>query len=242
MAVSNYTEEIFLKLYELKVAEHWLTLYPCFLKIMGSLKGNKILDLGCGNGEFTDYLASHGAKVIGADKSQKWIDYCKDRYKGNKNLKFIQADGVNLKSLKSGKFDSIIMNMVLLNVETESEIQKIFKECKRVLRPDGSLIFTDLNPIMVMTPKVAVREQKYSKNFSYFKNGSQFTAVLHLPGDKKIEFIDKHWTLEFYTKCLEKAGLYLSLIVEPNYGKNAPKRFKGYNIPEYIAFQCKKLN
>ena len=142
---------------------------------------------------------------------------------------------------ETGTFDAVVMNMVLINVDTIDEIGRIFKEIYRVLKSDGLLIFSDLHPIMKMTVKHADRNQKYLQGFSYFKDGSQFIAGIKFGDGKIIEFTDRHWTLETYTKLLQDSNLYISLIAEPTYAEDATGILKEYKIPEYILFMCKKV-
>lgn len=48
------------------------------------------------------------------------------------------------------------------------------------LKKDGGFIFTDLNPIDIMTPKTPAKTHKYSAGFSYFKDGCKSTSKLFL--------------------------------------------------------------
>ena len=157
----------------------------------------------------------------------------------NKNLQFIQADARNLKLFKDKSFDVVIMNMVLPNIYSANDIEKIFSEIKRVTKKSGDFIFSDLHPLCVMTKEEGSRRQEYSKGFSYFKNGGKFLCIVKLPNGKEIEFSDSHWTLGFYTEALNKSGMYIKKIIESNYPANAPKKFYRYSFPEYIIFGCK---
>ena len=42
--------------------------------------GEKVLDLGCGYGVYTDYFRSIGADVVGIDGSEKMIEIARNRY------------------------------------------------------------------------------------------------------------------------------------------------------------------
>ena len=94
-----------------------------------------------------------------------------------------------------------------------------------------------------MTPKVFPdRYQKYSLKFSYFKDGSEYIAgiMLNEKKNQKIEFYNRHWTLETYTTLLDKLGFSVFRLTESHYGKDAPKLLQQYKIPEYLFFGCKK--
>ena len=241
MSVSTYTDDEFLKKYEERAEVHKLVPFKKIIELLGDIKGKHVLDLGCGTGDLTEELTEKGATMVGADKSAKWIDFCKKRYGKKKNLSFERADGVDLSKFKTASFDAVTMNMVLLNVDTLEEIGKIFKEVSRVLKLEGIFIFSDLNPILKMIPKTANRTQTNLPGFSYFKDGSQLTAKIELKDGGFIEFVNRHWTLETLTKLLEEAGLCVTRLAEPTYEKDAPGVLKEFTIPEYILFVCKKM-
>ena len=44
------------------------------------LNGEKLLDLGCGYGYYTNYFRSIGAEAIGIDGSEKMIEIARKRY------------------------------------------------------------------------------------------------------------------------------------------------------------------
>jgi len=243
MSVSKYKDDEFLDKYENTIDDR---VRVCFRKISTLIKpiqDKKILDLGCGPGDFSQELFSKGADVIAIDKSKKWIDLCKIKHKESKSLKFITASGSNLSFIKTKSIDVVIMNLVLPNVESPNDVKKIFSEVSRVLKKDGIFVFSDLHPMLKMSSKVYPdRYQKYSKGFSYFKDGSSFICGIEIDRNKKnnLEFNNKHWTLETYTKFLNELNMYIYNISEPTYKKTDPVSLLKYKIPEYIILACKK--
>ena len=134
MAVTDYTKKELVDKYEKKSLEHLNIFFSSFKKILGNLKDKSILDIGCGDGIITREFAKKGAKIIGIDKSKKMIEICNKKYINFKNLKFIKAEGKNLKLFENNSFDFVIINMVLLNIDTKKEILKIFNEVNRVMK------------------------------------------------------------------------------------------------------------
>ena len=240
MDVSNYKDPEFLEKYKKAPLLHPFVVFPALHKTLGDVKNKKILDLGCGSGDFSHSLVERGANVLGVDVSEKWIDICKKEYTNVKNLEFFVADGSNLKQLADNSFDFVVMNMVLLNVPEIDKVKKIFQEVSRVLKKSGQLIFTDLHPLALMIEQTLCESQTYLPGFSYFKDGSKFKSKVKLTDGSEIEFGDIHWTLETYTHCLSNSKMCISRIIEPQPIKEAPSFLKDYKIPEHIIFVCDK--
>lgn len=239
--LTKYEQSDFLEKYHRKVEEHWYSLYPAFFNALGEIKNKKVLDIGCGNGDFTKKFTDYGAEITGIDKSKQWIDICQQRHNDIENLNFKISDGANLKEFKDHSLDIVTLNMVLLSVETKQDIEKIFREISRVLNQSGDFLFSDVHPSCIMSERLPTRKQSYSKDFSYFKDGDAYTTEVSLVKGDSISFTNKHWTLETYTDLLKQANLYIQKIIEPTYNEEAPDILKSYKIPEYIIFHCKKL-
>ncbi len=238
MAIQTYQDEDYLKKYEERAKIHRLVPFQKIIELMDEVSEKNILDIGCGTGDLTDMLFNEGAKVTGIDISHKWINLCKDRYSGKigQRLNFQTMSGSDL-SFSDDFFDIVVMNMVLLNIDTLEEVESFFRNISRVLKPGGVFIFSDLHPILIMTPRVRNRYIHHAKDFSYFRDGCQYTAGIEEPDGKTIEFIDRHWTLETYSKMLEQNGMCILTISEPTYGSDAPEELQRYNIPEYILLK-----
>jgi SAM-dependent methyltransferase len=95
-------------------------------------KSSKLLDLGCGRGEFAQGFSSAGMDVVGVDRS-------KEALLDNFKFEFVQADlEVDDKlPFSDNTFDVVYTKSV---VEHFYYPEKIFTEFHRVLKPGGKLI------------------------------------------------------------------------------------------------------
>ena len=98
--------------------------------LLKKIENSKILDLGCGHGFFSKYLAERN-EVYALDVE----DF--SRFFKNTNVKFIQHDADKKLPFKDGFFDVVIANEVL---EHLLNLDLVLSEIKRVLKKNGTLI------------------------------------------------------------------------------------------------------
>jgi SAM-dependent methyltransferase len=105
-----------------------------FLDWLDLPKGLRWLDVGCGNGAFTEVLIAHGApsEVIGIDPSEGQLSYARNR-PGVKSAQFRMADAQAL-PFPDNSFDAAIMALVITFVPDPA---KAVGEMARAVRPGG---------------------------------------------------------------------------------------------------------
>lgn len=99
-------------------------------------KGERALDLGCGNGKTVSALLQCGAQVTGLDFSDEAISYCKKAF-GTK-ARFIVSDCSEL-PFENGSFDIVTIVHVLEHLD-EEQLSMTVSEVKRVLSPGGRIL------------------------------------------------------------------------------------------------------
>lgn len=117
--------------------------YEWILKTLGSVEGKKVLDMGCGDGLLTYFLARAGADVTGVDNDEQGIMYARESIAlmdKNKNLKytFVNASVYEL-PLQSDSFDVVVSCEVIEHVP---EPVRMVAEAHRVLKKGGMLVVT----------------------------------------------------------------------------------------------------
>jgi ubiquinone/menaquinone biosynthesis C-methylase UbiE len=113
---------------------------PVVKELLGSVKGNKVIEIGCGNGYFSRALVKRGAKVTALDASSKMIAIASaEEKKKPLGIVCLVRDAARLQGIKSGSFDIAVANMMLMDV---LNVEKAIKEIGRVLKPGGKLVFS----------------------------------------------------------------------------------------------------
>jgi tRNA (uracil-5-)-methyltransferase TRM9 len=101
-------------------------------------EGEKVLDLGCGNGRWYKVFKEKKVDYFGVDNSEKLIEIAKENFP---DAKFFVGDALNL-PFSDNFFDKIYSIALLHHIPSEDFRIKVLKEVKRVLRPGGILILT----------------------------------------------------------------------------------------------------
>jgi len=101
-------------------------------------EGEKVLDLGCGNGRWFKLFQKKKIDYVGVDFSEELIKVAKRNYP---QAKFQTADILKL-PFPDNCFDKIYSIAVLHHIPSEELRLKSLKEAKRVLKPGGILILT----------------------------------------------------------------------------------------------------
>jgi SAM-dependent methyltransferase len=113
----------------------------------GEIRGS-VLDVGCGTGENSLFLAAKGHEVWGIDSAPLAIEKASLKARDRQlNAKFLVHDALDLPSI-SRKFDAVI-DSGLFHVLSDEEREVFAKSLARVMRPGGTyfmLCFSDKEP------------------------------------------------------------------------------------------------
>ncbi|MBU7026647.1 MAG: class I SAM-dependent methyltransferase [Theionarchaea archaeon] len=122
---------------------------PKITELFKTHEVTKILDLGCGAGRHTIYLADHGFDVYGIDISTEGIKKAAQQLH-DLNLRATLTTGSIYHTLPydSNFFDSVISIRVLHHGRIEA-IGRAIKEIERVVKPNGFIFVT----VRKRTPK-----------------------------------------------------------------------------------------
>lgn len=102
----------------------------------------KILDVGCGTGNFSIKLAEMGCKVVGIDKSGEMLNKAKQKSKDKGlNIEFYTMDIYDI-NFPDESFDGVFS---MAAFEFIKEPKKAYNEMHRVLKKGGPLLIGTIN-------------------------------------------------------------------------------------------------
>jgi ubiquinone/menaquinone biosynthesis C-methylase UbiE len=109
---------------------------------LANLRFDSILEIGCGTGKNTTFLAQVGAHVHALDFSEGMIEKAREKVKAE-NVKFSVADLTQKWPCENRSYDLIVCNLVL---EHLADLSFIFSEALRVLEEQGRFLVNELHP------------------------------------------------------------------------------------------------
>lgn len=130
-------------------------------------KGSTILDVGCGGGIKTNYLANQGYAASGVDFSEKMIEIAKRDYP---TLQFAVLDMYNIDTY-SQTVDGIFVQAALLHIE-KARVLEVLGKMKNKLNP-GGVIYIAVKAMRNNGIEEEVKTENdygydYKRFFSYF--------------------------------------------------------------------------
>lgn len=106
------------------------------------LTGADVIEVGCGSGKNTVFLAAHARSVLALDFSEGMLRKARERV-ADGHVRFVRHDVRQPWPAPDASCDVVVANLVLEHVE---RLAPFFAESARVLRPGGRLFTCELHP------------------------------------------------------------------------------------------------
>jgi SAM-dependent methyltransferase len=226
---------------------------PAAEKLLSIQPGEAVLDVACGNGNFSRRLSDLGARVIAADFSAELIERAKARSQG-RNIQYQVVDATDeeaLLALGIGHFDAVVCNMAIMDI---ADINPLFRAVRQLLKSSGRFVFTLQHPCFNNEAMAMVLEQtphngdiidQYSMKITdYLKIGAKLSAGA--PGEPNAHYVFHRPLHELFNTGFA-AGFVLDGIEEPAFGddiqpKNTLSWLHFRTIPAVFAARLRPIN
>ena len=119
---------------------------PALHAAVGDPHGLNVLDLGCGTGRHSLWLAAAGASVTALDFSAGMLAEARAK-PGAEGIRFVVHDLHEPLPLADAAFDLVVSGLVLEHLR---ELDGFFGEIRRVLRTGGRAIVSTMHPAMFL--------------------------------------------------------------------------------------------
>jgi SAM-dependent methyltransferase len=174
------------------------------LRLCGDLRGRRVLELGCGGAQCSIAFAKQGAIAIGVDYSAEQLSFARriaDR-EGVK-IELHQGDLADLAFVRADTIDLVFSAYALQFVD---DVNRVFRQVHRVLRPGAHLVFSVTHPAFEM---IGPDDDPLMVERSYFDH----SPVTFMWND--VPFTAYHHTVSELFTGLQRSGFRVDTLLEP---------------------------
>ena len=174
-----------------------------FLDWLAPKPGLRWLDVGCGNGAFTEMLVERCAPVSvqGIDPSEKQLAYARRRH-ATRVAQFRQGDAMAL-PFPDDTFDALTSFGLL---EHFADVDRVIAEMVRVIRP-GGMFFADIVPERFSVQTLGTVFNAGVRVAYYGAQGRPGRGLAEARRLFRPDFYENDYSLETYRRYLREAGL-----------------------------------
>lgn len=219
---------------------HRLLVEPAALALLGDVRGRRILDLGCGTGVLARRLWRAGARVMGVDGSEAFLERARRRVGGDE-IPWAVVDALDEHAVQSlGSFDAVVCTMVLMDLP---DIAPLFRGARRLLA-GGPLVVVTAHPSF-NHPQVTIWSEagEDESGQAWTRRGVRASAyassyrqpVFGVPGQEAPQWYF-HRPLHELLSPAFAAGFVMDALHEPTFAAETPRRF-GPEIPPVLALR-----
>ena len=137
---------------------HLQVVLPSTARLLRPRPGERLLDLACGNGQMSRWLADRGARVVGVDISEGMLARARARSREyGDRIRFVRADLTTSRggaALGAHRYDAAVCTMAIMDMQA---IEPMFRAVRRRIVPHGRFVFSLLHPSFSHTGARIVR-------------------------------------------------------------------------------------
>jgi 2-polyprenyl-3-methyl-5-hydroxy-6-metoxy-1,4-benzoquinol methylase len=204
---------------------------PAQLRLLELQPGELLLDIACGNGQFTREVGRLGVDVVAFDFSETFIERARSRTvdAGLTNIEYAIIDATDEESLRglgADRFDAAVCTMAIMDI---AGIEPLLRGLTELLKTGGRFVFSVLHPCfnnVSCTMVVEERdrggrlEQERSLKLSRYASIPPLRG-LGIEGQPEPHYYFHRTLQELFSACF-RSGFVLDGIEEPAYEEDAP--------------------
>jgi SAM-dependent methyltransferase len=194
-------------------------LYPEVLRLLGSVKGRRVLEVGCGTGAFARRLAARGAEVLGLDASPRTVELARRDAKEaglDPPPLFEVGEAHDPAAFPRRSFD---VATLVLSLQSAERPEKVLRNVARALKPGGRLVVALDHPCFRIAgstrwgwdPSQSIQFRRVDRYRSLHR--IEIPAPTDSAGELPAHAF--HWPLERLFGALRAAGFQIVDLTEP---------------------------
>ena len=207
--------------------------------LLGDVRGQRVLEVGCGAAMCSRWLAQQGARPVALDLSAGMLRHARGAARRTGvDVPLVQADAQHL-PFRDGSFD--IAFTAFGAVPFVADSAAVMREVARVLRPGGRWVFATTHPMRWCFPDDP-GPNGLTATTSYFDR----TPYVEYGPDGEATYVEHHRTLGDRVREIVAAGLVLVDLVEPEWPDGHHRvwgqwsELRGTLFPGTVIYGCTK--
>ncbi len=209
-----------------------------------SAVGARLLDVGCGSGDFCTLAEPKGYRYVGFDVSADMVARARESHPSGE---CVVGDARTMSTTFQDPFDALIVSMLLPALGERADMQSVLLQCRGLMRPDSTLLVAVTHPSFdhYMQNFLFDRTDVRTTFKGYYASGQRFEIDQKMHNEI-FTFEDYHWTLTDYVEAITKADLTIAAIDEcpPDERSLTPTDHpwaqNRHNFPTYMLFVLRK--
>lgn len=158
-AISQFTESPYFARAEAHTKRQWDT---HIAPVLSGANLNRVLDLACGHGRFSELLAPLAKRLIAADANETCIAATRERLKDFDNVEYVVTNGYSLDAIPDGAITFIFCFDAMVHFDNDV-VNAYIEETARILAPGGTGFFHHSN--FTERPGADHRGNPHARNF-----------------------------------------------------------------------------
>lgn len=196
---------------------------PLLMNLLDIKSGDRVLDVGCGQGVLFPHIIESNCDYVGIDVSRKMIQHAKQHH-GTRGV-FVQGDAANLSSISDlqpqESFDHVVF---LLSIQDMDPLDRIIEQTAKMIKFGGHIVIVMKHPAFRIPRQSGwgfddIRKIQYRRVDHYLdplpipvkQHGKGATITFHRP-------------LQTYIKALSSVNLLIDKMYEVPVGEKSMKK------------------
>ncbi|HWP39658.1 MAG TPA: class I SAM-dependent methyltransferase [Tepidisphaeraceae bacterium] len=226
---------------------HRQVVLPGVLRLLSPRAGERIVDIGCGQGVLCRLLAERGVEVTGIDAAEELIRVARQR--GPQSIRYHVADARKLDFLPAAHFDAATCVLAIQNIHP---LGPVLAGVSRALREGGRLVMVMMHPCFRSPRETSWGWDQAAKvqfrRVDRYLTPRKSPIVMHPGADPGRYTWTFHRPIQSYVKALRHAGMVIDAMQEwpsHKHSSSGPRaqaeNLARREIPMFLAIRAFRL-
>jgi ubiquinone/menaquinone biosynthesis C-methylase UbiE len=224
--------------------------FPAMERLLEIRRGERVLEVACGNGLLAQRMAEAGATVVATDFSEVQLSFARERVTSPavELLPLDATDEQALLALGESRFDAVVASMALMDIR---DIDPLARALPRLLAPDGRFVLSVVHPSFNNLSSVPTIERRADGTGFVDEHSVKVSSYAHPRSGTGVGIIGQPREQWYFDRSLSDLlrpflgqGLVLDALEEPVFDDETAIRYEERDlwreIPPILAARLRR--